>query len=58
MLNINLLNMRKDKIMNDNEQESIEINFKKDVKKLKIPNNIIINDVIEGEDVEFILMVE
>ena len=44
--------------MNDSEQESIEINFKKDVKKLKIPNNIIINDVIEGEDVEFILMVE
>ena len=45
--------------MNDKEQESIEINFKKEVEKLKISDELMaIDDVLEDKAIEFMLMVE
>lgn len=45
--------------MNDKEQESIEINFKKEVEKLKISDELmVIDDVLEDTAIEFMLMVE
>lgn len=45
--------------MNYNEEESIEINFKKEVEKLKILDELmVIDDVLENTAIEFMLMVE
>lgn len=45
--------------MNDKEQESIEINFKKEVEKLKISDELmVIDDVLEDTAIEFMLMIE
>ena len=44
--------------MNENKQESDEINFRKIIKKLKIPDNLGTSSVREESAVEFIIIVE
>ena len=44
--------------MNESKQELDEINFQKNIKKLKIPDNLGTSDVLEEVTIDFIIIVE